>query len=60
MLLRKTVYHVHDLQIIIVYVVTTGLYKVMSRKHLTNIHTNTYKEFIKTVMIKIYDYETRI
>ena len=40
MLLRRTVYHVHDLQIIIVHIVITGLFKVTSRKHLTNIPTN--------------------
>jgi len=40
MLLRRTVHHVHDLQIIIVYIVTTGLCEDTSRKHLTNIHIN--------------------
>jgi len=47
MLLRKTVHHVHNLQIIIIiiiiiiiYLVSIGLYKVTSRKHLIDIHIN--------------------
>lgn len=40
MLLRKTVYYVHDLQIIIGHIVTTGLYKVKSRKLMTKIPIN--------------------